>query len=319
LNDNWTSSQTRRLRKELGKKPRRKSFVVICEGSCRGGKGNLHMKVYAFSQTGAATKVIMSGSSNLTDRAVSLQWNDQITFNSTPGLYDAFIPLFNQLKFDKRVATRRVTYTNGAFDALFYKDSAGASAAADAGKVTTERFAKVPPPSKDPVLIRLKNVDCKAKPGYGSGGKTVIRIIMYGWNKERGKYLADQVASMKRAGCKIAVITSVAGGEVVRKLNAARIPLKSADYDYITNLVTEEETVNFYSHLKVMTLDGTYLGKGTRTIWTGSENWSGTSFLNDELILHLTGDGIYKKYITHFRLLWKRYTHAVGVHPDYLP
>ena len=47
------------------------------------------MKVYAFSQTGAAKKVIMTGSSNLTNRAVSLQWNDQITLlNVDPALYD---------------------------------------------------------------------------------------------------------------------------------------------------------------------------------------------------------------------------------------
>ncbi len=102
VNDNWTSAQTRRLRAELGTKPKGKNFYVICRGSCRGGKGNLHMKVYAFSQTGAATKVLMTGSANLTGRAVSLQWNDQVTLLNSPDLYDTYVRLFAQLKRDKQ-------------------------------------------------------------------------------------------------------------------------------------------------------------------------------------------------------------------------
>lgn len=315
VNDNWTSPQTNYLRRVLGTKPKKKNFYVICHGACRGGKGNLHMKVYAFSQTGAAKKVIMTGSSNLTDRAVSLQWNDQLTLVDEPGLYDAFLKIFKQLKFDKKVKKRRLTYNgDDTFDALFYKQKASSLST-----VNSTLQLRVPPPSKDPVMKRLKAIDCKAKKGYGAGGKTMIRIIMYGWNKVRGNYLADRVAYLKRQGCNIAIITSVAGGAVVKKLNQAHIPLKSADYDYQTNLITEEETVNFYSHLKVMTVNGTYKGKSVKTVWSGSENWSGTSFLNDELIIHMTGTKVYNKYIKHYRLLWNNYTHAVGVHPENLP
>ncbi len=315
VNDNWTSPQTNYLRRVLGTKPRKKNFYVICEGACRGGKGNLHMKVYAFSQTGAAKKVIMTGSSNLTNRAVSLQWNDQLTLVDEPGLYDAFLKVFKQLKFDRKVKNRRLTYNgDDSFDALFYKQEATPTST-----VNSSVLSRVPPPSKDPVLKRLKAVNCKAKSGYGAGGKTVIRIMMYGWNKVRGNYLADRVAYMKRQGCNIAIITSVAGGAVVKTLNQARIPLKSADYDYQTNLITEEETVNFYSHLKVMMVNGTYGGKSVKTVWSGSENWSGTSFLNDELIIHMTGKKIYNKYLKRYKLIWNRYSHPVGVHPENLP
>ena len=68
-----------------------------------------------------------------------------------------------------------------------------------------------------------------------------------------------------------------------------------------------------------MTVNGTYKGKSVKTVWSGSENWSGTSFLNDELIIHMTGTKVYNKYIKHYRLLWNNYTHAVGVHPENLP
>ncbi len=315
VNDNWTSPQTRQLRRVLGTKPKKKNFYVICHGACRGGKGNLHMKVYAFERTGAANKVIMTGSSNLTDRAVSLQWNDQVTLLNQPGLYDAFLKIFGQLKFDKKVKKRRLTYNGDpTFDALFYKEKANRTST-----VNSSLQPRVPGPSKDPVLKRLKAVNCTAKAGFGIGGKTSIRIIMYGWNKVRGNYLADRIALMKRQGCNIAIITSVAGGAVVKKINRARIPLKSADYDYQTNLVTEEETVNFYSHLKVLMVNGTYQGKSVKTVWSGSENWSGTSFLNDELIIHMTGTSVYNRYLKQFQLIWNKFSHAVGVHPINLP
>ncbi len=314
VNDNWTSYQTVRLRRALGTKPKKKSFYVICKGACRGGKGNLHMKVYAFSQTGAATKVVMTGSGNLTNRAVSLQWNDQVTLLNQPGLYDAFVQIFRELKRDKRVSPRRLTYNGGpSFDALFYREVTPTST------VNSAVQPRLPTPAQDPVMQRLRAIDCDAAKGYGIRRKTSIRIMMYGWNKKRGVYLAQQVADLKRAGCNVAVITSVAGGKVVQILNRAKIPLKSADYDYQTNLITEEETVNFYSHLKVLMVNGTYQGASTRTVWTGSENWSGTSFLNDELIIHLTSDKVYGKYLDRYRKLWKRYTHPVGVHPENLP
>lgn len=303
VNDNWTSAQTRRLRAELGTKPKRKNFYVICRGSCRGGKGNLHMKVYAFSKTGAATKVLMTGSSNLTNRAVSLQWNDQVTLLNAPGLYDLYLKVFKQLKRDKRVSPRRMTYAGtDTFDALFYRDG-GASTST----VNSTLQPRRPGPNEDPVMKRLKSVSCKAKPGYGVNGHTKIRIMMYAWKRNRG-YLANRVAYLKRQGCDISVITSVSSSKVKRTLRGAGIPVKSADYDIRTD-ANGERVVNFYSHLKVMMLNGTYEGESVRTVWTGSENWSSISFINDELILHMTGDKVYAKYMKHFTLLWNRHTH----------
>jgi hypothetical protein len=304
VNDNWTSAQTRRLRRAFGTKPRRSSFYVICRGSCRGGKGNLHMKVYSFSRTGGATKVLMTGSGNLTDRAVSLQWNDQVTLLDSPGLYDLFVKVFRQLKFDRRVSPRRVAYAGtDTVDALFYRAVAEPTSTINSATQPRRR----PRPADDPVLKRLRAVDCAAAPGYGNKGRTRIRIMMYAWMRSRS-YLADRVAYLKRQGCDIRVITSVSSSRVVRIIKAAGIPTRSADYDLVEN-AEGELVVNFYSHLKVMALDGTYGGQSVRTVWTGSENWSGISFMNDELILHLTGDKVHAKYVNHFDLLWKRYTH----------
>ncbi len=125
LNDNWTSPQTLHLRRVLGHNRKHKSFVVICHGSCRGGPGNLHMKVYAFSRSGAARNVVITGSANMTDRAVSLQWNDLYTMNNERVLYDTFVQVFNQLKRDRAVSPRWVYFHDGTIDGQFYKTADG--------------------------------------------------------------------------------------------------------------------------------------------------------------------------------------------------
>ena len=42
-----------------------KSYAKKCDGSCRGGGGNMHSKFYAFSHTGTAHNVVIVSSSNL--------------------------------------------------------------------------------------------------------------------------------------------------------------------------------------------------------------------------------------------------------------
>ena len=319
LNDNWTSSQTLRLRKALGHNPRRKSFLTICHGSCRGGPGNLHMKVYAFSRTGAAKDVVITGSANMTDRGVSLQWNDLYTMNNEVPLYNTFLHIFNQLKHDRPVSPRWVTFHDGAIGGEFYKTEAAAGARASA--VSSRTFSKLPGPQRDPVLKRLKKIRCTAVKGAGVNGHTVIRITMFGWNHARGKWLANQVADLERRGCDIKVITGVPGGGVQRVLRNAHVPQKSSDYDYI-NTGTLDDPVweaNFYTHLKVLAVNGNMSGKPVHAVWTGSENWSPMSFRNDELILRIESARNYRTYASWFDFMWNHGTHKLGTKPEGKP
>lgn len=310
VNDNWTSAGTNRLRRALGQDADKDHFVVICEGSCRGGPGNLHLKVYSFTKTGAANNVIMTGSSNLTERAVSLQWNDLFSIAGNSEFFDTFVQVFNQLKRDKPVKPRWVYYTSDSMDATFYRDSDASSR----GEVRSRPATRLPTQEEDPVMQRLRAVRCDAMRGSGINGHTVIRIMMYAWQDERGKYLARRVADMKRRGCDVKVILSVPGGGVVRALRARSVPMRSADYQY-----NSEGKVNFYSHLKVLTVNGTYHRKPTQTVWTGSENWSRMSFRNDELIMQINNRGVYRDYVDHFNFLWAHGTHPLGVHPTTKP
>jgi hypothetical protein len=316
LNDNWTSTQTLRLRRVLGHNPRRNNFLVICHGSCRGGPGNLHMKVYAFSRTGAAKHVVIAGSANMTDRGVSLQWNDLYTMNNQPALYKTFGHVFNQLKRDRPVSPRWVTFHHGAIGGQFYKTGAGATSGS---RVSTRTFStsKLPGPQRDPVLQRLKKVRCAAVKGSGVNGRTVIRITMFGWNHARGKWLADQVADLRRRECNIKVIFGVPGGGVQNILHNARVPLRSSDYQYINTGTIAEPVLapNFYSHLKLLTINGNMAGKPVHSVWTGSENWSPMSFRNDELILRIDSARNYRTYSRWFDFMWDHGTHKIGVKP----
>jgi hypothetical protein len=319
LNDNWTSPQTMHLRRVLGHNRKHRSFVIICKGSCRGGPGNLHMKVYTFSRTGAAKNVVITGSANMTDRAVSLQWNDLYTMRGERVLYDTFVHVFNQLKRDRPVSPRWVTFHDGNIGGQFYKTADGTKATTSGSSVSTRTFSesKLPGPVDDPVLQRLKRVRCTAVPGAGVNGHTVIRITMYGWNGARGKWLANQVADLKRRGCDVKVILGVPGGGIVKILHAAKIPLKSSDYNYLNEGTIDDPVwvVNFYSHLKALAINGTLAGHPVHSVWTGSENWSSMSFRNDEIILRIDSARTYRTYAAWFDFMWNHGTHKFGIKP----
>lgn len=309
VNDNWTSGATKHLRRVLGHNPHRDDFVVICEGSCRGGAGNLHMKVYAFTKTGGAARVLMTGSTNPTDRAVNLQWNDLFTEIGNRDLFTTFVGVFNQLKMDRKVTPRWVEYHGTGMDATFYRKSTQQSST-----VQSTPMERTPTPDEDPVNQRLKKIRCQAVKGAGINGHTVVRIMMYAWQNDRGKYLADRVATMERHGCNVKVILSRPGAGVRKVLTAAHIPMRSADWQY-----NDEGNVNFYSHLKVLAVNGTYARKPTHSVWTGSENWSRMSFRNDEMILHIESTRTYRDYVAQFNHLWKDSTHPMDVHPTTKP
>jgi len=310
LNDNWVSEPARRLMRRLGRNVRRPSFIRLCEGSCRGGPGNLHVKVYAFTRSGTARHVVMTGSSNLTYRAVHLQWEDLYTLYHQ-GLHDTFVKVFNQMKHDRRFRPRWVEYSDAEVEAQFQRTRSGSEAEEATVKVTA---ARIVPPDQDPILQRLRKITCRAQRGFGVNGHTTIRIMMFGWNSERGQYLAERVAYMQRRGCDIRVIVSAPGRAVVRTLRESGVRVRSADWQYLPIL----GEFNMIQHLKVMTVNGTYGGRNTRSVWTGSENWSTMSLRNDEITIRVDGP-VYWDYINRFKTLWARGTHAVGLHPTYKP
>lgn len=289
LNDNTISKQTQRLQGIFGDDPTKSSFVVICHGSCRGGFGNQHMKFYLFSHTGDVRNVVMAGSSNLTGFAARNQFNDLYTVNRAPGMRKLYARIFNQLKFDKAVAHPFVTGTTGIYRSYFYPHPN-----------TTK--------SNDPVMRRLNGVRCHAVGGTGYKGDTVLRILMYGWVGKRGLYLADKVASLKKSGCRVNVILSNGGQSVAGHLRHAGVAVRTADMRK-----RSDGTFARFTHEKWMSLDGNFQGRGTKIVWTGSENWSDIATHNDEDVVQVPRAHAYNAYLSNFEFIWKNHSRKTGV------
>ena len=291
LNDNWTSGATRRLVRSLGQDTNRRSFVAICAGSCRGGFGNQHMKFYLFSRAGKAQDVVMVGSANLTGYGARVQWNDMYTTSNAAELRDLYTMVFEQLVRDRRVAEPYIHKSVGDYENEFFPMPS----------MTAEH---------DPVLERLDAVRCAATGGTGSKGRTVIRIVMYGWVDSRGLYLAQRVADLDRSGCDVRVILSAPGGRVVRTLMRGGVLVKSADLDLDHNENTgfDETPYEVFTHQKYMALSGSYRGEMGYQVWTGSENWSNLGLRNDEVTIRVPGRSTHAAYVANFDYLWADHT-----------
>lgn len=322
------SDTARKLQRLLGKKPYRPSFLVACAGACRraGSGGNLHSKVFSFSRTGGARDLVIVSSGNLTSKAVHRQWNDSFAVANDTGLWDAWVRMFNQIKLQRQYGSRVISYTStsGVYAASFSKVTARPVTTTTTTTTTAPRSARYTA-ATDPVVQRLKKVGCTAPAGYGSQGRTVIRITMYAMFKIRGETLAYQLARLKRAGCKIMMIMSVPGGKTYRILKQAGIPVRSADWVFNERDPAVEDGIggygpSFYSHYKVMALSGTFAGRPTKTVWTGSENWGALSFANEEVVLRINHPTTYGVYFNQFNRMWSgRATHRMGLEPTYGP
>ena len=319
------SGVSRSLRHVLGSNPNRSSFLVACPGACRkkGDGGNMHVKVFAFSQTGAARNVVISSSGNMTSKAIYRQWNDSFTVSGDAGLYGTWRKLFRQMAHQRRVGPRRLTYTSSrrGYSAWFERSMASAGSQAAQSRTTLGRYRA----SADPVVNRIKRISCQAPAGYGHHGHTVIRIAAYAMFETRGQALAKTLVRKKRQHCDIAIILSVPGRGTYKMLQRAGIKLRSADWMFAERVAEKEDGISgwgprFYSHHKMMMVNGLYAGRPTRTVWTGSENWSAISFANEEVVFTIHSTSVYRAYLKRWRSMYHgRATHRMGVQPTYGP
>jgi phosphatidylserine/phosphatidylglycerophosphate/cardiolipin synthase-like enzyme len=321
LNNNWTSPATLKLRDHLNKRqnfcnpPNPKevadpenpddpevpvpavvpnSYVKICRQACRiNTNGNQHMKFFLFSQVATASNVVMVGSTNPTDYAADVHWNDIFTVRGSKAMFDDYSQVFQELVDDKQVADPYRVRRHGDFVTEF-----GPRQAARNNK------------SLDPVLQRLNQVSCKATRGTGVNGRTALRVMMYAWVGNRGLYLARKVANLRRSGCNVSVILSQPSKGVKQALRAGRVKMRTADFDLDNNRKTGFNGTpwELFTHEKWMSVNGNWQGRPQRTVWTGSENWSDRSFNNDEVTIKIPRAGAHSAYNRHFNYLWKRWS-----------
>jgi phosphatidylserine/phosphatidylglycerophosphate/cardiolipin synthase-like enzyme len=252
------------------------SYVADCRMSCRGGRGNQHVKLLTVSSSERGDGLVLVGSVNLTGYSAQRQWNDLYTVLD-PAVHDQLARFFDELARDRPQGRLRLPPTEDGFttDVSPYPEVSSA---------------------RDPLRKRLRKVHCTGTAlTAGRDGHTVVRILMHAWNGERGVTLAHQVARLQRHGCDVKVLYGVGmGRQVARILRAAGVPTRDSLHE------------GTRVHEKVMVLSGSY---GRRTdahyVWTGSHNWSDRSLRNDELMLRVAGRDLVDAYLANFREIWR--------------
>jgi phosphatidylserine/phosphatidylglycerophosphate/cardiolipin synthase-like enzyme len=285
LNDNWTSYQTRRLRRVVGGDRSARSFLHVCDRACRGGRGNLHSKFYLFSRAGKARHVVMFGSVNLTGYGAKTQWNDLYTTKNRRAMHNFLAEVFGEMARDRKMAHPFRTARFGAMTFNVYP------------RYGTHE-------DDDPVMERLRRVRCKGTGGEtGIRNRTMLRINMYGWNGDRGVYLAKKVAQLSRRGCNIKVIASNAGGRIVHILAVNGVQIKSPDYDR-----NENGKRDMFTHDKYILLSGRMNQKSGWWVWTGSQNWSNRAVYGDDITVGIKRRGVFWKYRQNFNFIWDKHS-----------
>ncbi len=272
--------QIKELQKLLGSDVTKgdKSWVVICKKACRGGPESLelHSKIYLFSRN----KVAYVGSANLTNVAVSNQWNEMIRVRND-GVYNELLTIFNEMKLDKKAEVRG-PYRNGKYQIISYPRN-----------VTRQN---------DHLLDDLEKVRCSGATGRsGIDGHTVVYISQYAWSGTRGVYLAERVAEMHANGCKVFIVLGEEPGDAVDRELKGVPKLK---YDPLRGAP--------YNHEKWMAVSGRF-GDQTEKymLWTGSLNWTDRSELRDEISVRVDGDrAMFSKYEARIKQLKAKYNKA---------
>ncbi|WP_344046227.1 phospholipase D-like domain-containing protein [Nocardioides panacihumi] len=322
VNERTASGVVFSLQRTLGSNPRRNNFVVTCPGRCRapGDGGNQHIKIFSFTRTGGTRDLIIGGSGNLTSKAVYRQWNDSWAIAYDPKVFNTWVGFFKQMKFQHRRGARVVqtsqSHVAHPYQIWLQRQTVGSATAPLARSA-----------AQDPVVRRIRSVGCNTRAGYGNAnGHTVVRIMEYALFGGRGNQIANAIAALKRGGCDVMVIGAVFSPSAIGIMQHAGVPVRMADWSFAERVPAEEDGLagwgpRFYAHFKAMIVSGSYRGpdgvqQPTKSVWTGSENWSGISFANEEVVVRFTDPAYYQAYFRQFNHLWTgRATHRAGIEP----
>lgn len=264
----------------------RKSFLRRCISACRGRYGIPHSKFFLFNkvrvkknkQVKTVRWVTMYGSYNATELGATIQWNDLYTIKEDEPRYRSFLGAFNEMVEDKPVKEAYVGYDDGVTGTSFYP-YIGAQAT-----------------TPDPIMDVLNTVACTG--ATNKTGTTRIRIAQTSMYGDRGLALARKIAQLRNQGCNIRLVYAMFGGEVLRIMRAAKVPLTHLAYD-----ANEDGLYDRYVHMKSMAISGNIAGDpGAKITWNGSANWTSVALSSDEVV-----GVVRKKWVTNRYMEWIDY------------
>lgn len=259
--------------------PAMKSWVRKCAGSCRGRSGIAHTKFFLFSKvrktkdgrSQVANDVVMYGSYNATELGATIQWNDLYTIKNDRPRYVTFRNVFDQMAEKKPVKQGLVTYSDGVTSNSFYPFTGTGS-------------------NGDPVMDTLNAVSCTG--AATPSGRTKIRIVQTSIRADRGIVIARKLAQMKKAGCNIRIVYAMNGGQVMKILRNAGVPVTHLAYDSNGDMIYDR-----YVHMKSMTINGHFEGNPAAAVtFNGSANWTPVALASDEVLGRIDKKGVTRRY-----------------------
>jgi hypothetical protein len=283
---------------KAGRDPERMSWARQCKRSCRGHGGNLHVKLYLFSQVASVPDVTMYGSWNPTWVANQRQWNHLDT-RWDPDTYQHYLEIFNEAKQDRWFGYAHWD-SGGMENMVFPKPGTRAST--------------------DPVNEELGKISCVSPPdATGTTHATEIRIGMYVFGGSRGTWMAKRIRSLWNQGCDVAIVYGFMSDRALSILYSpsgrGRIPMKQA-------VSIENGKPYRYLHSKYVAISGVYDGvPDSNVVWAGSTNFSNLGFSADDLTVRTPGSApLVQAYFRDWDITWNgpnvRRPHSGGSAPE---
>lgn len=264
-----------------GRNPERLSWARQCRKSCRGWGGNLHVKLYLFSQVATVQNVTMYGSWNPTWVANQRQWNHLDT-RWDPDTYRQYLNIFAQAKRDRPFGYAHWV-SGGMENFVFPKPGTRANT--------------------DPINKELAKISCVSpSDATGTTHATIVRIGMYVFGGSRGTWMARRIRSLWNQGCDVAIVYGFASPRALSILYSpsgrGRIPMKQC-------MKVENGKPYRYLHHKFVAVRGVYDAvPGTNVVWAGSTNFSMLGFSADDLTVRTVSTSITQAYFNDFRITW---------------
>ncbi|GGX80742.1 hypothetical protein GCM10010358_38710 [Streptomyces minutiscleroticus] len=267
----------------LGTDRSRPSFAGMCPvgKSCLGdpalGDSINHNKFWLFSDTGGVKDVVVQTSSNFTTASWTKMYNDAYVA-ADPVLHASYSAYFAKLAgMDWDSWTYTTQPTSGPYKPYFFP-RAGTTA------------------STDTVVGILDNITgCTYTDADGVRRTTEIRLGMFLFTRTA---VATKLAALRSQGCGVSIVYSSAGATVWKTLHYSGGPaVRCENHEDDTDPTNSRRLI----HSKFLLIEGAYLSKPDKLVWTGSHNYSNPALRrNDEALLKIDDDAVHDAYAARF-------------------
>jgi phosphatidylserine/phosphatidylglycerophosphate/cardiolipin synthase-like enzyme len=275
------TAETKKLTTELGRNKTKLSFVATCKRSCMSSKPSvMHAKFYLFSAVGTSKLVSMISSANLSNTNAATSWNNNQTIVGDAKIYASLNKYFVDMLADRDTPRYFRTTSSGKYKLYLYPRAAA--------------------PNYLAILDVLRHVKCKGTAkGYGSGGRTVVRVAMYSWSYPR-RDIANRLWTLHNNGCKVDVIynsartnRNVTKALLKRSTKYGTMKVYDAWKDKNHNGLPER-----YMHHKALIVNGIWFAKNNvKVTYTGSQNFTANATLdNNDIIFRIIDNATYNAY-----------------------